>query len=100
MNKKSSEAILSDLYDLVLDPNVSSDERTYLLAAKNKIEKGDYFPRIMSDLERSLRPKALQSKLSKPVQNLYMTISTIGKFETELGKGLAATSVTFGGLLR
>lgn len=98
MNKKSSEAILSDLYDLVLDPNISSDERILLLEAKNKIEKGNYFPRIMRDLERSLRPKALQSKLSKPVQKLYMTISTIGKFEEELGKGLAATSITFGGL--
>ncbi|HFJ8271066.1 TPA: bacteriocin immunity protein, partial [Enterococcus faecium] len=47
---------------------------------------------------RSLRPLAIRGELSKPVSPFYMEISTIGKFEKELGRGMASAPITFGHL--
>ncbi|CCK20652.1 hypothetical protein RR45_GL001412 [Lactococcus chungangensis CAU 28 = DSM 22330] len=53
----------------------------------------------MKDLEFDLRPYAIKSKLSSSVAKFYMSASTAGKFDRELGRGLAATSITFGSIL-
>lgn len=50
----------------------------------------------MANLEFDLRPYAIQSKLSEPVGKFYMKASTKGRFDRELGKGLAATFITYG----
>ncbi len=54
---------------------------------------------IFIDLEFDLRPYAIKSKLSSSVAKFYMSASTAGKFDRELGRGLAATSITFGSIL-
>ena len=101
MNKREKEYsdVLEDLYDLVLDPSIHDYEREPLLKAKNELEKNSYFPKVMANLEFDLRPYAIQSKLSEPVGKFYMKASTKGRFDRELGKGLAATPITFGNIL-
>ncbi|WP_122646842.1 bacteriocin immunity protein [Enterococcus mediterraneensis] len=94
--KEIKETILSNLYDLVLDSTIKENERKILLEAKNNLEKNNYFPRVMNNLEKNLRPAAIRGELSKPVAKFYMDISTVGKFEKELGRGLASAPITFG----
>ena len=97
--EKESNEILSQIYNLVLNPDINTYKRTPLLNAKNRLEKNEYFPRVMKDLEFDLRPYAIKSKLSSSVAKFYMSASTAGKFDRELGRGLAATSITFGSIL-
>lgn len=96
-NKKTAqETILLDLYDLVLDPSIKETERKILLESKNHLERNEYFPRAVNDLEGNLRPLAIRGELSESVAKFYMAISTVGKFEKELGRGLAAAPIMFG----
>ena len=83
MSKREKEYsdVMEDLYDLVLDPTIHEYEK------------------VMANLEFDLRPYAIQSKLSEPVGKFYMKASTKGRFDRELGKGLAATPITFGSIL-
>ncbi|WP_165002726.1 MULTISPECIES: bacteriocin immunity protein [unclassified Enterococcus] len=95
-NNNDREDMILKLYDLVLNPKIKEVERSRLIKAKTELEKDHYFPRVMNDLERQLRPMAIKGELSEPVSPFYLEIATIGKFEKELGKGLAATTITFG----
>ena len=72
------ENMVLKLYDLVLNPEINEKERILLIEAKTGLEKGQYYP--------------------KAVSPFYMEISTIGKFEKELGRGMASASITFGHL--
>ncbi|HGF7436486.1 TPA: bacteriocin immunity protein [Enterococcus faecium] len=92
------ENMVLKLYDLVLNPEINEKERILLIEAKIGLEKGQYYPKVMNNLERSLRPLAIKGELSKPVSPFYMEISTIGKFEKELGRGMASAPITFGHL--
>lgn len=96
--KKTEEInqIIVELYDLILNKEVKERERVSLIEAKNKLEKQEYFPRVMKDLEYQLRPLAIKSQLTPPVAAFYLKISTIGRFEQELGRGLASTPIVFG----
>ncbi|WP_248791252.1 bacteriocin immunity protein, partial [Escherichia coli] len=58
--EKESNEILSQIYNLVLNPDINTYERTPLLNAKNRLEKNEYFPRVMRDLEFDLRPYAIK----------------------------------------
>ena len=68
------ENLLQDIYNIVLSPDTPQKERTILLYHKQAIEKGNYFPQIMRQLERDLRPLAIKRELSKPVSELYMKV--------------------------
>ena len=68
--------ILHDIYDIVLSPETSEQERAILLRYKQAIEKGEYFPRVMGQLEAELRPLAIRRELSKAVSKLYMKASS------------------------
>ncbi|MEY8446274.1 bacteriocin immunity protein [Enterococcus ratti] len=93
---KEIETILSEIYDLILDTKIKEEERTILLTAKNSLEKKHYFPKVMQDLECQLRPLAIKGELTPTIAAFYMKISTLGKFEKELGRGLASMPITFG----
>lgn len=94
--KKEVEAkILEKIYDLILDSAVTEIERTSLVTAKSQLEKQQYFPRVMNDLEANLRPLAIKGELSEPAHQFYKEIATIGKFEKELGRGLTSMSLPF-----
>lgn len=94
--KKIEEIVLVNLYELILDSTLKKEERNILIIGKNRIEKNEYFPKVMNDLEYELRPFAIRSELSDPVAKFYMDISDKGKFEKELGRGIASTAITFG----
>ena len=61
------ENMVLKLYDLVLNPEIKEKERILLIDAKTGLEKGQYYPKVINNLERSLRPLAIRGELSKPV---------------------------------
>ena len=72
-----------------LDSKLSQSERVILQKAKSDLEKkNSYFPRIVADLESSLRPLAINQKLSDSVKLLYMTITSHEYKNKGLGIGL------------
>lgn len=86
-NKK--EVKLTKLLDDCLDCKLSQSERVILQKAKSDLEKkNSYFPRIVADLESSLRPLAINQKLSDSVKLLYMTITSHEYKNKGLGIGL------------
>ena len=86
-NKK--EVKLTKLLDDCLDSKLSQSERVILQKAKSDLEKkNSYFPRIVADLESSLRPLAIHQKLSDRVQLLYLTITSHEYNNKGLGIGL------------
>ena len=96
---KAVEAVLTKIYDLIVDPTVKEEERKLLVNAKNSLEKKQYVPRVMNDLEVGLRPMAIRSQLSKPTGKFYLEILGQGKMEEWLGYGLAATPLMFGSII-
>ena len=78
-NKK--EVKLTKLLDDCLDSKLSQSE-------SDLEKKNSYFPRIVADLESSLRPLAINQKLSDSVKLLYMTITSHEYKNKGLGIGL------------
>lgn len=97
MSKKDKELdILNDVINLLIQVDLTTDERSILQRAKQQLEKHVYFPRIISDLELSLTPLAMQQKLSKSLSPFYLKI-TSQEFKNKyqgFGTGLG---MSFGG---
>lgn len=68
--------ILNDVINLLIQEDLTTDERSILHLAKQQLERRLYFPRIISDLEQSLTPLAMQQKLSKSLSPLYLKITS------------------------
>lgn len=104
-NKKLSReeqenAILEQVYDLILDEQTQDDERDELIAFKNDVGKGKDFERQLMNLAEGLRQIAVkrltvQSTLSPRVGEFYMKISTTGLLTKSLGNGLTAMGMIF-----
>ena len=78
--EKESNEILSQIYNLVLNPDINTYERTPLLNAKNRLEKNEYFPRVMKDLGFDLSEKLSDGSYKYASSDGDMTISmTSGK---------------------
>lgn len=76
MVKKASEAeILEELYDLILSKTLNSKEREVLVQSKNNLEKGNYTPKVINDLQHSLAPLARKQELSSEVVRFYLQLS-------------------------
>lgn len=76
MSKKDKELdILNDVINLLIQVDLTTNERSILQRAKQQLEKHVYFPRIISDLELSLTPLAMQQKLSKSLSPFYLKIN-------------------------
>ena len=76
MVKKASEAeILEELYDLILSKTLNSKEREVLVKSKNNLEKGNYTPKVINDLQHSLAPLARKQELSSEVVRFYLQLS-------------------------
>ncbi|MGX9917024.1 bacteriocin immunity protein [Lactococcus petauri] len=58
------EQILNDIYRLILDESLTSQEREVLTKAKNLIESGDYVPQIVQRIQVNVTLLALNGKLS------------------------------------
>lgn len=68
---------LEVLYNLILNPEVTQEERDLLVNAKNKIEHGDDVLPVFNLLLGYLRPYAIKRIMSKPVaEELYLKAMT------------------------
>ena len=76
MVKKASEAeILEELYDLILSKTLNSKEREVLVKSKNNLEKGNYTPKVINDLQHSLAPLASKQELPSEAMRFYIQLS-------------------------
>ncbi len=64
MSLKIRDELLSALYQLVLAPDISENERQVFLKAKSQLEEYKDFSQTVSQLKVELSPLALQFKLN------------------------------------
>ncbi|MDR0922569.1 MAG: bacteriocin immunity protein [Lactobacillales bacterium] len=72
---KKEEEILNDI-NLLLNDTMSAHERETLLIAKKRLEKKEYFPKIIRSLQAGLTPLAMRHELSKGGSELYLKITS------------------------
>lgn len=87
-------ALLSRVYDLILNTQTLDDERSKLVEFKNSVESGKDFEKQTMNLAEALRQLAVsklkdKETLSPEVGKFYMDISTTGLLKKNLGIGLA-----------
>lgn len=88
-NSRTADEILKNINFLLKD-SITNDERTVLTFAKQKLEKKEYFPKIIGGLKGDLTPLATAGKLSPNVSKFYLKILK-GKYSGKgLGRGLFA----------
>lgn len=79
---------LNELYNLVLSKHIRAYERTFLLQAKNQLEFGQNYAKVLSELEANLRPLAIRHNLTPQVNAFYQKIGTSGLFGRGVGNML------------
>ncbi|MGL4739833.1 MAG: bacteriocin immunity protein [Sarcina sp.] len=92
------EEILRNTYNLILDENITQEERNILLSFKNRVEIGTEFEKALKKLSEELRCLALgklnnKEVLSKQIDKFYMDISSIRSFKKNLVNGLACSTI-------
>ncbi len=90
-------ALLSRVYDLILNTQTLDDERSKLIEFKNAVESGKDFEQQLMNLAEALRQLAVRKlkdkeTLTPEVGKLYMDISATGLLKKNLGIGLTAIS--------
>ena len=60
---------LYSIYDLILNPEITEEERGVLTSAKTDLEKTGFLPRVMNQLILAFRGYAINITLTKPVSN-------------------------------
>ena len=68
---KTRDDMLEQIYDLILDSDISNTEREILLDAKQKLEINNDYLQVVSDLKNNLSPSALKFKLSQRTLKFY-----------------------------
>lgn len=91
-------ALLSTVYDLILNKQTLDDERSKLIEFKNAVESGKDFEKELMHLAEDLRQLAVykfkyKETLSPEVGKFYMDISTTGLFEKNLAIGLSSIGI-------
>lgn len=89
VNKKVSkeDEIRIDLTNL-LQGELSSEERNILSNALVMLEKKEYFPKIITNLENKMTPLAIHHKLSENVSKFYLKITSHQFRSKRLGIGI------------
>lgn len=103
MSKKEKEILnnlLARVYDLILNPDTSDDERSILIEFKNSIENNKDLELETMKLANNLRLLALskfkyKENLTSEVGKLYMDINSIGFAKAEFGGGLSVIGHIF-----
>ncbi|MDR0299403.1 MAG: bacteriocin immunity protein [Streptococcaceae bacterium] len=79
--KKQSEAekvLLSKIYNLILNPALSSLEREVFLEAKKMLElENRTCSQVIQHIRSYLRGEAIARRLSKPASDFYLTLNEI-----------------------
>lgn len=99
MTKITETEIMNEVYDLILNVNVSQDERTILVNFKNHVNDKNFANELMR-LAAGLRQLAIknlaaQKKMSPETSAFYKKIATYGQQELNWARGLAITGVIF-----
>lgn len=68
---KSRNEMLKQIYNLILDSDISDGERKLFIEAKEQLENNRDFLQVVSELKNNLSPIALQFRLSKKSLNFY-----------------------------
>ena len=99
MTKVTKTEIMNEVYDLILNANVTQDERAILVNFKNRVTDKNFANELMG-LAAGLRQLgiknlAAQKKMSPETSAFYKKIATYGQQELNWARGLAMTSVIF-----
>lgn len=99
MTKITEAEIMNEVYDLILNVNVSQDERAILVNFKNMVTDKNFANELMG-LAAGLRQLAIknlaaQKKMSPATSAFYKQIATYGQQELNWARGLAMTGVIF-----
>lgn len=99
MTKVTKTEIMNEVYDLILNTNVTQDERAILVNFKNRVTDKNFANELMG-LAAGLRQLgiknlAAQKKMSPETSAFYKKIATYGQRELNWARGLAMTGVIF-----
>lgn len=99
MTKITEAEIMNEVYDLILNANVTQDERAILVNFKNHVNDKNFANELMR-LAAGLRQLAIknlaaQKKMSPETSAFYKKIATYGQQELNWARGLAMTGVIF-----
>ena len=99
MTKVTKTEIMNEVYDLILNANVTQDERAILVNFKNRVTDKNFANELMG-LAAGLRQLAIknlaaQKKMSLETSAFYKKIADYGQRELNWARGLAMTGVIF-----
>lgn len=99
MTKVTKTEIMNEVYDLILNANVTQDERAILVNFKNRVTDKNFANELMG-LAAGLRQLgiknlAAQKKMSLETSAFYKKIADYGQRELNWARGLAMTGVIF-----
>lgn len=99
MTKVTEAEIMNEVYDLILNTNVTQDERAILVNFKNHVNDKNFANELMR-LAAGLRQLAIknlaaQKKMSPETSAFYKKIATYGQQELNWARGLAMTGIIF-----
>ena len=99
MTKITETEIINEVYDLILNVNVSQDERTILVNFKNHVNDKNFANELIVlavELRQlGIKNLAAQKKMSLETSAFYKKIATYGQQELNWARGLAMTGVIF-----
>ena len=99
MTKITEAEIMNEVYDLILNANVTQDERAILVNFKNRVTDKNFANELMglaAELRQlGIKNLAAQKKMSPETSAFYKKIATYGQQELNWARGLAMTSVIF-----
>lgn len=99
MTKVTKTEIMNEVYDLILNANVTQDERAILVNFKNRVTDKNFaneLMRLAAGLRQlGIKNLAAQKKMSPETSAFYKKIATYGQQELNWARGLAMTGVIF-----
>lgn len=99
MTKVTEAEIMNEVYDLILNGNVTQDERAILVNFKNHVNDKNFaneLMRLAAGLRQlGIKNLAAQKKMSPETSAFYKKIATYGQQELNWARGLAMTGVIF-----
>lgn len=99
MTKVTETEIMNEVYDLILNANVTQDERAILVGFKNRVTAKNFANELVG-LAAGLRQLGIKNlaahkKMSPETRAFYKKIATYGQQELNWARGLTMTGVIF-----
>lgn len=99
MTKVTKTEIMNEVYDLILNANVTQDERAILVNFKNRVTDKNFANELMGLVaglrQLAIKNLAAQKKMSLETSAFYKKIADYGQRELNWARGLAMTGVIF-----